>query len=158
MVSPEWRTTCTPPPLLSTSLSLIRLHPSLVLHQCWIILLFYYSPEAAGADAALRSFLVPSAFFFFFIPPASPSPHFPQPRRKGNEGGRSRRRGREAIIPEGAMEKGKPTKTCVMERRMGHIKLPTRKRLDGRDRWIKGLTEDTSTRDFRPKLWHTFAI
>lgn len=57
------------------------------------------------------------------------------------------------------MEKGKPTKTCVMmERGMGHIKLPTRERLDGRDSWIKGLTEDTSTRDFRPKLCHTFAI
>lgn len=57
------------------------------------------------------------------------------------------------------MEKGTPTKTCVMmERGMGHIKLPTRERLDGRDSWIKGLTEDTSTRDFRPKLCHTFAI
>lgn len=90
-----------------------------------------------------------------FFPPFSlpPSPRLPQPRRKGNEGGRRQEEREGSYRPGGASEKGGPTKARVMERRVGHIKLPTRKRLDRRDRWIKGLTEERltyygSTRDF----------
>lgn len=50
-----------------------------------------------------------------------------------------------AIIPEGVFWEGMVTKTRVMERRTGGIKLPTRRRLDGGDRWIKELTEERIT-------------
>lgn len=47
MVSHEWHTTC------NRFLSCSPLHPSLGLRQRWIILLFYYSPEVAGADSGV---------------------------------------------------------------------------------------------------------
>lgn len=149
VVSPEWQTTCTPlPSFQPLSLPLICLHPSLALHQCWVILLFYYSPEAAGADAALRSCLVPSAFF----PP--PSPHFRSPGEKetreegaGGEGGKlSSQRGLgERQANKDMWWRGEWDTLNFQQKK--------KKRLDRRDRWIKGLTEErltyyTSTRDF----------
>lgn len=50
-----------------------------------------------------------------------------------------------ALLPEGLFWGGMVTKTRVMERRTGGIKLPTRQRLDGGDRWIKELTEERIT-------------
>lgn len=47
--------------------------------------------------------------------------------------------------PGGGFWEGMVTKTRVMERRTGGIKLPTRQRLDGGDRWIKELTEERIT-------------
>lgn len=138
-----------PTPLLSTPLSSPHLPPSLISPSSVLsypaVLLF-----SRGGRCWRSSEELSCAVCFF-----SPSlPSLPQPRRKGNKGGRSRRRGREAIIPEGPWRKAGQQRH-VMERRMGHIKLPTKKkkRLDRRDRWIKGLTEErltyyTSTRDF----------
>lgn len=50
-----------------------------------------------------------------------------------------------AIIPEGVFCEGMVTKTRVMERQTGRIKLPTRPRLDRGDRWIKELTAERIT-------------
>lgn len=59
----------TSPTLFNTSpFPFICLHPSLALHQCWLILLFHYSLEVPSADAALRSCLALSAFLNFLTP------------------------------------------------------------------------------------------
>lgn len=86
-VSPQ----LSPGPLHPSHHPFIPLHPSLALRQARIILLFYYSPAAAGADAALRSCLVSSAFS-----PFAPSLCFRRPRKKetsaegaGGEGGKT---------------------------------------------------------------------
>lgn len=68
----------TPPIPNPSPFPFICLHPSLALHQCWLILLFHYSLEVASADAALRSFLAPSAFLKF------PSPYLHSPGKKGS--------------------------------------------------------------------------
>ena len=47
-------------------------------------------------------------------------------------------RGREVAVPGGASAKGGPTKARVMERRTGHIKLPTRKKIRQKGQMDKG--------------------
>ncbi len=41
---------------------------------------------------------------------------------------RKEQEGQGSYLPRGGSQKGKPTKARVMESRLGHIKLPTRKR------------------------------
>lgn len=75
-------------------------------------------------------------FFFFFF---SSLHSFPQPRSKENKGGRSRRKGREGSYhPTGSSDKGELTEARVMERRTGHIKLPTRKKIRQNGQMDKG--------------------
>lgn len=145
--------TCTSTP--PTSPSLIPLHPSLapssVLNYPAVLSFSRGSRCWRSAEGSPCAVCFPPPFFPPFSLPLSP--RLPQPRRKGNEGGRRQEEREGSYRPGGASEKGGPTKARVMERRVGHIKLPTRKRLDRRDRWIKGLTEERltyygSTRDF----------
>lgn len=66
------------------------------------MLSFYYPPEAPGADAALRSCLVPSVFFSFPTPFCFRSPGEKKTREEGagGEGG-----DRMATILDGGTEK-----------------------------------------------------
>lgn len=113
-VSPERWAIC-PPSLVSfqpLSLTLIRLHPSLAFHQHWLILLLYYSPEVGQCWCSSEE--LSCAVFFL----NSPTNHFTsQPRSKGNEGGRTRRRGREGRYhPRGGPWRNAGQQRHVMER------------------------------------------
>lgn len=80
---------------------------------------------------------MPSAFFFSSSPPST---HFRSPGvKKTREEGAGEKGGREGSYhPTGSSDKGELTEARVMERRTGHIKLPTRKKIRQNGQMDKG--------------------
>lgn len=134
------RPLATSQPSLSFSLSLIPLHPSLACCQCWIILPFYYSPEAAGADTSPPRSRLLFFFHFFFYPTLC----FRSPGEKDTREEGAGAAGGKLPSQRGHIERTTPVlgKTCRCE--WDNVELPTRQRLDRMDRRMK----------LQKKAWH----